>query len=53
MQPRVELHHISVPDRVAAGISVSERRFRTTITWLLETAKLMIHTLKFLRVDGS
>ena len=49
----MELHHISVPDRVAAGISVSERRSRTTITWLLETAKLMIHTLKFLKVNDS
>ena len=33
--------------------SASERRSRTTITWLLETAKLMIHTLKFLKVDDS
>lgn len=53
MQPRVELHHISVPDRVAAGISVSERRSRTTTTLLLETAKLIIHTPKFLKVDDS
>ena len=49
----VELHHASLNRAGGGGVKILQRRFRTTFNRKGKTIKLMIVTVKLIKVDGS
>lgn len=51
--PVVELHYASLNRAGGGGVKIFQRRFRTTFIGKELTIKLMIVTMKLMKVDGS